>query len=144
MHYGKVQFLFFRSFSLASTKFSFWEDDRALGYNFMNFWDFLTCLVSLRCFCAMICVTLFIMYGWIWNILRTFATENCLICQRFAKLFKLTSYYSLREKCLYSEFFRSVFSCIQTEYGEMRIRQNTRKYKPEKLRMRTLFTQCSK
>ena len=25
---------------------------------------------------------------------------------------------SLREKCPYSEFFWSVFSCIRTEYGE--------------------------
>ena len=27
--------------------------------------------------------------------------------------------YSLREKCLYSELFRSVFSRIRTEYGEI-------------------------
>ena len=37
---------------------------------------------------------------------------------------------SLREKCPYSEFFWFVFSHIWTEYG------------PEKLRIRTLFTQC--
>ena len=36
---------------------------------------------------------------------------------------------SLREKCLYSEFFWSVFSHIRTQYG------------PEKLRLRTLSTQ---
>ena len=37
---------------------------------------------------------------------------------------------SLREKCQYLEFFQSVFSRIRTEYG------------PEKLRIRTPFTQC--
>ena len=32
---------------------------------------------------------------------------------------------SLSEKCLYSEFFWSVFSLIQTEYGDIvRIREN--------------------
>ena len=38
-------------------------------------------------------------------------------------------YDSLREKCPYSKFFWSVFSHIRTEYG------------PEKLQIRTLFTQ---
>ena len=28
---------------------------------------------------------------------------------------------SLREKCLYSEFFWTLFSRIRTEYGEMRL-----------------------
>ena len=37
---GKVQFLFFSSFLLVLTKFSFWEEDWALGYNSMIFWDF--------------------------------------------------------------------------------------------------------
>ena len=37
---GKVQFLFSRSFLLVPTKFSFWEQDWALAYNFMKFWDF--------------------------------------------------------------------------------------------------------
>ena len=37
---------------------------------------------------------------------------------------------ALREKCLYSEYFWSVFSRIRTEY------------EPEKLRIRTLFAQC--
>ena len=37
---------------------------------------------------------------------------------------------TLREKCSYSEFFRSVFS------------PNAGKYGPEKLRIRTLFMQC--
>ena len=37
---------------------------------------------------------------------------------------------SLRGKCPYSEFFWSLFSCIWTKYG------------PEKLGIRTLFTQC--
>ena len=36
---GKVQFLFFSSFLLVSTKFSFWEKDWALGYNSMKFLD---------------------------------------------------------------------------------------------------------
>ena len=46
---------------------------------------------------------------------------------------------SLRKKCPYSEFFWSVFSRIWTEYGEIR---SAEKYEPEKLRIRTLFTQC--
>ena len=29
-------------------------------------------------------------------------------------------YSTLREKCLYSEFFRSLFSRIRTEYGDLR------------------------
>ena len=37
---GKVQFLFFGSFLLVLTKFSFWEEDWALGYNSMKIWDF--------------------------------------------------------------------------------------------------------
>ena len=59
---------------------------------------------------------------------------------------------SLREKCPYSEFFWSVFSLIRTEYGEIRstnvfefvrISTNAGKYGPEKLKIWTLFTQCS-
>ena len=38
---------------------------------------------------------------------------------------------ALRKKIPYSEFCLPVFSCIRTEYG------------PEKLRIQTLFTQCS-
>ena len=34
---GKVQLLFFRSFLLVLTKFSFWEEDWALGYHSMIF-----------------------------------------------------------------------------------------------------------
>ena len=34
---GKVQFLFFSSFLLALTKFLFWKEDWALGYNSMKF-----------------------------------------------------------------------------------------------------------
>ena len=34
---GKVQFLFFSSFLLVLTKFSFWEEDWALDYNSMTF-----------------------------------------------------------------------------------------------------------
>ena len=44
-------------------------------------------------------------------------------------------YYSLREKCLYSEFLWTVFSNIRTEYGEIR-----RKYGPEKFLIWTHFT----
>ena len=36
----KVQFLFFSSFLLVLTKYSFWEEDWALGYNSMKFGDF--------------------------------------------------------------------------------------------------------
>ena len=36
---GKVEFLFSSSFLLVSTKFSFWEEDWALGYNSIKFWD---------------------------------------------------------------------------------------------------------
>ena len=34
---GKVQFLFSRNLLLVSAKFSFWEEDWALGYTSMNF-----------------------------------------------------------------------------------------------------------
>ena len=44
--------------------------------------------------------------------------------------------YTLCEKCPYSEFFWSVFSRIRTEYEGIR-----RKYAPEKLQIRSLFTQ---
>ena len=36
-----------------------------------------------------------------------------------------------REKCLYSELFWSVFSRIRTEYGEVRMRENTDQNKSE-------------
>ena len=50
----------------------------------------------------------------------------------FAKIWKHQNL-ALREKCPYSEFFWSVFSCICTEYGEIlsmspysaRLRENT-------------------
>ena len=51
-----------------------------------------------------------------------------------------------REKCPYSEFFWPVFSRIWTEYGEIRsisvFSPNAGKYRPEKLQIRALFTQC--
>ena len=34
---GKVQILFFKNFLLVLTRFSFWEEDWALGYNSMKF-----------------------------------------------------------------------------------------------------------
>ena len=37
---GKVQILFFNSLLLLLTKFSFWEEWWALGYNSMKVWDF--------------------------------------------------------------------------------------------------------
>ena len=37
---GKAQFPIFRSFLLVLKKFSFWEEDSALGHNFMKFRDF--------------------------------------------------------------------------------------------------------
>ena len=37
----------------------------------------------------------------------------------------------LREKFLYSELFWSVFSRIRTEYGEVRMRENTDQNKSE-------------
>ena len=55
---------------------------------------------------------------------------------------------SLCEKCPYLEPFWSVFSRIRTEYGETRsislsvFSWNTGKYGPEKIRIRTFFTQC--
>ena len=50
--------------------------------------------------------------------------------------------YAQREKSLYSEFFRSVFSRIRTDYGELHTFSPTAgKYGPEKLRMRKLFAQ---
>ena len=58
------------------------------------------------------------------------------------------TYPALCEMCPNTEFFWSVFSCIRTEYGEirnifpypLRMRQNTDQ---KKLRIWTLFTQCS-
>ena len=38
---GKVQFQFLDSFSLVLTTFLFWEEDWALGYNFVKIWDLL-------------------------------------------------------------------------------------------------------
>ena len=37
----KVQFLFFSSYLLILTKFSFWNENRALGYNSIKFQNFL-------------------------------------------------------------------------------------------------------
>ena len=37
---GKVQYPFSESFVLVFTKFSFWREDWALGYNFMKVRDF--------------------------------------------------------------------------------------------------------
>ena len=37
---GKVSYLFFKSFLLALTKFSFWQEDWALGYYSLNFMHF--------------------------------------------------------------------------------------------------------
>ena len=38
---GKVQFQSLNSFLLVLTKFSFWEEDWALGYNSVKIWDLL-------------------------------------------------------------------------------------------------------
>ena len=46
------------------------------------------------------------------NMRSNFHLENSFMMQEFYQ-------YSLREKCLYSELFRSVFSRIRTEYGEI-------------------------
>ena len=52
---------------------------------------------------------------------------------------------SLRKKCPYSEFFLSPFSHIWTKYGELllnlHIQSKCRIKGPEKLQIRTLFTQ---
>ena len=50
----------------------------------------------------------------------------------------------MREKCQYLEFFRTVFSRMRTQYGEIirispRVQTEWGKYKPEKLQIRTLF-----
>ena len=52
---------------------------------------------------------------------------------------------TLREKCLYSEFFWSVFFRILTDTNARYLSifsPNMGKYGPEKLRIRTFFTQC--
>ena len=52
----------------------------------------------------------------------------------------------LCEKCPYSEFFRSVFSRIWTEYrhgGSLRIQSKYREKRTEELRIQALFTQWS-
>ena len=38
---GKVQFQFLNTFTLVLTKFSFWEENWALGYSSMKIWDLL-------------------------------------------------------------------------------------------------------
>ena len=44
---GIVQFLFSRSFLLALTKFSYWKEDWALGYEVLTlFLAFLSCLAT--------------------------------------------------------------------------------------------------
>ena len=48
---------------------------------------------------------------------------------------------TLRKKCPYWEFFRPVFFRIRTEYREL-LCKSLGKYGLEKLRIRTLFTQC--
>ena len=48
---------------------------------------------------------------------------------------------TLHKKFSCSELFSSLFSRIQTEYGDL-FSPNPRKYGPEKLRIRMLFTQC--
>ena len=50
---------------------------------------------------------------------------------------------ALREKFLYSEFFWYVFSRIRTDTPYLYVfSPNVGKYRPEKPRIRTLFTQC--
>ena len=56
-------------------------------------------------------------------------------------------HWSLRKKYPYLEFFWSIFSCIRTKYGKVRsnlsvFTLNAGKYELEKLRIRSLFTQC--
>ena len=60
----------------------------------------------------------------------------------FPILNKKDSHWSLREKCMYSKFFWSVFSRIRTEYGEIRSISPYSVRLREKIWMRTLFTQC--
>ena len=74
----------------------------------------------------------------------------CLVFYMSTKITRLlnSSKKPLREKCLYSEFFWSVFSRIRTEYGEIlrtsaysvQMWENTDQ---KKLHTWTLFTQCS-
>ena len=53
---------------------------------------------------------------------------------------------TLREECPNTSFCWSVFSCIQTEYGEIispyLFSPNAGKHGTEKVRNSTLFTQC--
>ena len=53
--------------------------------------------------------------------------------------FSLCEVFPLHEKCLYLEFFWSVFSRIRTEYGEI---LSMGKCGQEKFQIRTLYTQC--
>ena len=55
-------------------------------------------------------------------------------------LAELMKKHYFREKCPYSEFFWSVFIHIRTDYRDV-FSPNAGKYGPEKLRIRTLFTQ---
>ena len=67
------------------------------------------------------------------NILQNFYMETCLNPLPFKNFPLVKIKYILREKRLYSKFFWSVFSCIQTDYGEIlpispysvRMRENT-------------------
>ena len=54
---------------------------------------------------------------------------------------------ALRKRCLYLELFWFAFSCIPSEYGEIRSIspysvQMWEKWGPEKLQIQTLFMQC--
>ena len=54
-----------------------------------------------------------------WKLKLRIITFHCPFDQKLKRR-NLTTTYSLRKKCPYSELFRSVFSTIQTEYGEIR------------------------
>ena len=88
----------------------------------------------------------------------TFAFDNYWPPNTFSSRFGLSTlckvyggkpilyHWSLRKKCPYLEFFWSIFSCIRNRYGKRQsnlsvFSLNAGKYKLEKLRIWSLFTE---
>ena len=72
-----------------------------------------------------------------WDLLKYVWPFFIIMHERINKNIKCLTYESLRESCPYFEFFWAAFSLIWSKYGEIL----KRKYRPEKVRIRTLLTQ---
>ena len=72
-----------------------------------------------------------------WDLLKYVWPFFIIMHERINKNIKCLTYESLRESCPYFKFFWAAFSLIWSKYGEIL----KRKYRPEKVRIRTLLTQ---